>query len=72
MPPRSKASGTSRRRCPTTSHWWIPFTTLPVLGPLGDKAIDLILAFFVFRALSREARRYREAVAARQGSYVAA
>jgi hypothetical protein len=32
----------------------------PFLGILAMKPVDLILAFFFFRILSREARRYRE------------
>jgi hypothetical protein len=32
----------------------------PFLGILAMKPVDLILAFFLFRILSREARRYRE------------
>jgi hypothetical protein len=33
---------------------------VPILGALIDKILDLILAFFMYRALSREALRYRE------------
>jgi hypothetical protein len=48
-----------------TSHWWVPLSGFPVVGPLIDKVVDLILAFVVFKVLSREARRYREVVAGR-------
>jgi hypothetical protein len=41
---------------------WIPgITVLPgLLATLVDKFVDLILAYFLFKTLSREARRYRE------------
>jgi hypothetical protein len=42
------------------SHWWFPFAWVPLVGPLGDKLVDLLLAFFVYKALSREAHRYLE------------
>jgi hypothetical protein len=42
------------------SHWWFPFAWVPVFGSLADKMVDLILAFFVYKALSREAYRYME------------
>ena len=41
-----------------TSHWWLPFSNVPIVGELFDKVIDLALAFVVIKALSREARRY--------------
>ena len=41
-----------------TSHWWLPFSHVPIIGELFDKVIDLALAFVVIKALSREARRY--------------
>src|SRR5438552_566703 len=40
-----------------TSHWWVPFAPVPVIGGLLDKLVDLLLAFVMFKALSREARR---------------
>jgi hypothetical protein len=40
------------------SHWWLPFGMVPVLGGVLDKVVDLVLAFFVYKALSREAQRY--------------
>lgn len=42
------------------SHWWFPFAWVPLVGPLVDKLVDLLLAFFVYKALSREAHRYLE------------
>ena len=41
-----------------TSHWWLPFSSVVIVGELFDKVVDLALAFVVFKALSREARRY--------------
>jgi hypothetical protein len=41
-----------------TSHWWLPFSGVLVVGELLDKLIDLLLAFVVVKALSREAKRY--------------
>jgi hypothetical protein len=41
-----------------TSGWWL--AVVPVLGPLLVKPVDLVLAFVLFKALGREARRYRE------------
>jgi hypothetical protein len=43
-----------------TSGWWCPFAYIPILGPLVEKVVDLVLAFFTYKALSREARRYRD------------
>ena len=40
------------------SGWWSPLSWVPVLGTLIDKLLDLVLAFFVYKALSREAQRY--------------
>jgi hypothetical protein len=47
-----------------TSGWWCPLAYVWVLGPVVEKLVDLVLAFFVYKALSREARRYREIRAA--------
>jgi hypothetical protein len=46
------------------SGWWCPLAYVPLLGPVVEKVVDLVLAFFVYKALSREARRYREIRAA--------
>lgn len=47
-----------------TSGWWCPFAYIPFLGSLVEKVVDLVLAFFAYKALSREARRYRDLKAA--------
>jgi hypothetical protein len=43
-----------------TSGWWFPGAYIPFLGPYLDKVLDLILAFFVYKTLSREVSRYRQ------------
>lgn len=43
-----------------TSSLWMPGTSIPWLGTLIDKLVDLPLAFLFFRVLSYEARRYRQ------------
>ncbi len=43
-----------------TSGYWVPFSSVPVLGSWLVKAIDLILAFLLFKWLGHEARRYRQ------------
>jgi hypothetical protein len=43
-----------------TSHLWFPFAHVPVIGPLIDKLVDLVLAFIMIKTLIREAQRYRE------------
>jgi len=44
-----------------TSHYlWFPLAYIPFgIGSVLDKMLALVLAFFVYKALSREARRYR-------------
>jgi hypothetical protein len=42
------------------SWWWVPFTSVPFLGLVLNKSIDLVLAFVLFKLLGHEARRYRE------------
>jgi hypothetical protein len=42
------------------SHWWFPLAWVPLVGRYVDKVLDLFLAFFVYKALSREAQRYLE------------
>lgn len=42
-----------------TSYYWIPGTTIPLLGSWLNKAVDLVLAFLLFKWLGHEARRYR-------------
>lgn len=44
-----------------TSKYWIPGSSIPVLGDwLLVKLIDLLLAFLLFKWLGHEARRYRQ------------
>jgi len=43
-----------------TSYYWMPGTTIPVLGTWINKAVDLVLAFVLFKWLGQEARRYRQ------------
>ena len=43
-----------------TSYYWMPGTTIPVLGTWINKAVDLALAFVLFKWLGHEARRYRQ------------
>ncbi len=44
-----------------TSYYWTPGTILPFfIGAFIEKMCDLILAYFLFKLLSYEARRYRE------------
>lgn len=45
-----------------TSQWAMPWNLVPVLGSVLDKAVAFVLAFFVYKILAREARRYRETV----------
>jgi len=42
------------------SHLWFPFAWVPIIGPVVDKLVDLALAFFLYKALGREAQRYLE------------
>jgi hypothetical protein len=45
--------------------FWMP-TSIPLLGPglaFLDKVVDVLLAFFAFKILSRELYRYREMIA---------
>jgi hypothetical protein len=42
--------------------FWMP-TSIPVLGILLDKVVDLLLAFFAYKILSRELVRYRDMMA---------
>lgn len=43
-----------------SSWWWVPGTSIPIFGTILDKAVDLVLAFVLFKLLGYEARRYRE------------
>ncbi len=42
--------------------FWMP-TSIPVLGTLLDKVVDVLLAFFAYKILSRELIRYRDMLA---------
>ncbi len=42
------------------SHYWFPLAWILGVGTYFDKLVDLLLAFCIYKALSREARRYRE------------
>jgi len=48
-----------------TSHWWLPLAWLPGFGGLFVSVVNLILAFALYKALSREGRRYHETVGRR-------
>jgi hypothetical protein len=43
-----------------TSGLWCPLAWVPVINVVVIKVIDLLLAFCIYKALSREARRYRD------------
>jgi hypothetical protein len=43
-----------------TSQWWLPIPKLFGIGEVVDKLFNVVLAFVMFKALSREARRYLE------------
>ena len=42
------------------SSWWFPLAYVPFLGSFLDKLLDLLLAFCVYKALSREVLHYRD------------
>jgi hypothetical protein len=42
------------------SWWWVPFSSLAFIGNVLNKAVDLLLAYVLFKLLTHEARRYRE------------
>jgi hypothetical protein len=42
------------------SRWLNPFSSVPIIGYLLEKVVDLALAIVMAKALSREARRYLE------------
>src|SRR5262249_61242878 len=41
-----------------TSWLWVPASSLPVFGALLTRAVDLVLAYILFKVLGRETRRY--------------
>ncbi|MGF1578466.1 MAG: hypothetical protein ACFCD0_03800 [Gemmataceae bacterium] len=40
------------------ADYWMLFQTIPIVGPLVRNAAIMILAYFLYKILSREARRY--------------
>ncbi len=42
-----------------TSYYWLPGTSIPVIGSWINKVFDLLLAFVLIKWLGHEARRYR-------------
>ena len=42
------------------SGYWVPFSSLPVVGSLIDSIIMLGLGYFLIKILSAESRRYRQ------------
>lgn len=43
-----------------TSYYWLPGSSITLLGNIFNKVIDLLLAFLLFKWLGHEARRYRQ------------
>jgi hypothetical protein len=39
---------------------WLTISSIPIVGPVLEKVAELVLAFFLYKVLSREAWRYRE------------
>jgi hypothetical protein len=46
--------------CSRLLLWWVPVPSLFYLDAIFFKLVDLLLAFLLFKILSREARRYQE------------
>jgi len=44
------------------SFWLVPGSSIPVVGSLVDKVVDLLVAFLVYKIFVREANFYRRAV----------
>jgi hypothetical protein len=40
-------------------HYWMPFAIVPIVGPIVEKAGELVIGFLLFKVLGHEARRYR-------------
>jgi hypothetical protein len=51
------------------SHWVMPYYFIPILGPVLDKVVDVLVVLFIYKVLSLEAQRYREVLAAYQQAY---
>jgi hypothetical protein len=43
-----------------TSYYWLPGSSITIVGNIFNKAVDLLLAFLLFKWLGHEARRYRQ------------
>jgi hypothetical protein len=46
-----------------TSWWWMPGSSIPFIGSVADKVVDIFLAFLAYKVLARELVCYRQAVA---------
>ena len=44
----------------TIGYHWLPFAIIPIVGPIIEKAGELVVGFMLFKVLGNEARRYRE------------
>ncbi len=42
------------------AHYWVPFAIVGIVGPIIEKAAQLLVGFVLFKVLGHEARRYRE------------
>lgn len=42
------------------ASWWVPFASVPFVGGIWSNAVVVLLSFFLFKVLSREARRYQQ------------
>lgn len=43
-----------------TTGYWVPFSSLPLLGWLPERCAQLVVGFLLFKVLGHEARRYRQ------------
>ena len=43
-----------------TSTWWVPFSSVPVLGFILDRGMMLASGYLLFKLLSSESRKYRQ------------
>lgn len=43
-----------------TTTWWVPFSSVPVLGFVLDRTMMLASGYMLFRLLSSESRKYRQ------------
>ncbi len=43
-----------------TTGWWVPGADIVGMGRLIVKAVEVVLAFAMFKMLAHEARRYRQ------------